>query len=435
VTTITDISTISAIQNAYNNQQWQAAYQLVFDAISTEAIIQDPSGATYDQVNPSVGVDPAVWIWIAGAKNVNGNHGAFASYIRDYTAEQYTLRTGQPIPDGLVQSTSNLIAQRFIADLFGALDGPTASPPLSIAGSFASLTLPTLDQVGGIDAAAAAAGIFNNTTASGAPNYSPWAGTLLFTRLNDPVFFRDWVLTIKSNSNKQEDGTYDLASIAKTTADLGGLGFLLNVAISGDLSTALQVDQIGASAVAAAKAAATAFFDQTYGLTGNAIDIGADIFSYGILPNSATYIVGTTGADNALASIDGPEFLNAGRGDDTILGSYDPSAFGSYAVIDGGDGTDTIDYSSLNVPTTVNIENVGQLGVRVAVQKNPDSVGDIDYVYEVEKFKFGAGADHVTVSADADLSTIRELDGGGNPDGTKDILDLSGYGAKLKLVN
>lgn len=69
------------------------------------------------------------------------------------------------------------------------------------------------------------------------------------------------------------------------------------------------------------------------------------------------------------------------------------------------------------------------------MQKNPGASGHADYVYEVENFKLGAGADDVIISMGADLTTIKSIDGGVNPDGTKDILDFSGYGAKLQLVN
>jgi len=60
-------------------------------------------------------------------------------------------------------------------------------------------------------------------------------------------------------------------------------------------------------------------------------------------------------------------------------------------VIDGAEGIDTIDYSKLNVALSVTFENVGQLGVRAAVAKDPDAFVHTDYVYEVEKYKFGKG--------------------------------------------
>jgi hypothetical protein len=151
------------------------------------------------------------------------------------------------------------------------------------------------------------------------------------------------------------------------------------------------------------------------------------------LPNSARYIVGTTGDDAALVSIDGSEFLNAGRGDDTIKGAYDSAAFGNIAVIDGGDGVDTVDYSDLNVATTVKFEMVGELGVRIAVQKNPDSVGDTDYLYQIEKLVLGGGADTVKIRAGVDLSKIKSIDGGDQPADDKDVLDFSEFDRKVDI--
>jgi hypothetical protein len=211
MTTITDQATIGSIQAAYNSGNWQAAYQLVFNALTTETTVQDPSGGTVDQVNPSSGVDAAVWIWIAGAQKVNANSGPFAQYIRDYTEEQYLLRTGTQIGATDIQDASNIIAQRFIANMFGQLNDPNdpnASPPDQLLGTFSSLTEPNLQTIGQIDAGAAAARIFKPTTADDMPNSTPWAGTLLFTQLNDPSFFQDWVLTTQKNDFKKEAGTY-----------------------------------------------------------------------------------------------------------------------------------------------------------------------------------------------------------------------------------
>ena len=180
MTTITDQTTINAIQVAYNNRQWQTAYSLVFDAITTVTTFQD----TFSQ-NPGPCVDPAVWLWVAGARKVNANSGAFAGYIRNYTAEQYQLRTGTAIPGNSIQLASDSIAQRFIADMFGKLGSdPSANPAPLIFGSFDSLIVPDLNRIGSIDAAGAAAQIFIDTTKDRSANYSPWAGTLLFTRLN-----------------------------------------------------------------------------------------------------------------------------------------------------------------------------------------------------------------------------------------------------------
>jgi hypothetical protein len=86
---ITDQDTINAIQDAYNAQNLPLAYTLVFDAISnvTTAVVD---GVPVITTSPAAGVDAGVWAWVGGAINVNTNSGAFAQYIRDYTAEQWS---------------------------------------------------------------------------------------------------------------------------------------------------------------------------------------------------------------------------------------------------------------------------------------------------------------------------------------------------------
>ncbi|WP_354135997.1 hypothetical protein [Bradyrhizobium sp. LB11.1] len=225
--------------------------------------------------SPSSGVDPAVWLWVSGARYVNSATGAFANYIRQYTAEQYFLRTGEALdistnPSGELQKASNLIAQRFILTLFGVPLPPNPTNPLPpiLDLSPGSLVLPDLHQVGLVDAGAAAAAVFPDV------NYSPWAGTVLFSQLGDNSFFKDWVLTTDAtNGYKKEAGTYDLASVAKVTTDLYTFGFELR-ALATDLSTVLNVLALGTSSSGDAASATNAFFSETYGVPLGALDIG-----------------------------------------------------------------------------------------------------------------------------------------------------------------
>jgi hypothetical protein len=52
----------------------------------------------------------------------------------------------------------------------------------------------------------------------------------------------------------------------------------------------------------------------------------------------------------------------------------------------------------------------------------------------IERLVLSSGADTLKVDAGANLKAIREIDGGDNPEGLKDILDLSSYGAKLEII-
>jgi Ca2+-binding RTX toxin-like protein len=423
---ITDQDTINAIQDAYNAQNLPLAYTLVFDAISnvTTAVVD---GVPVITTSPAAGVDAGVWAWVGGAINVNTNSGAFAQYIRDYTAEQYSLRTGSTLDPTRIQTASNDIARRFIADMFGELSDPQADPGF-LENVYSSLTLPDLRRIGLIDAGAAAAEVFPGK------NYSPWAGTVLFTQLGEESFFKDWVLTTDVNDKKKEPGTYDLATIAKTTVDLLTTGFEISAVLRGELGTALNILALGAQAVADATAQANSFFSQTYGVSSSLINIGHDIFSANRFSISANYVVGTTADDAAIQTVDGTEFVNGGRGADTINGSFDAlAAFRSSGVIDGGDDNDTMDYSNLSKKLNVTFENVGTLGVRATIEKDPDGADHTDFVYEVENFKLGQGADTVKISAGADLSTIRSIDAGTQPENGKDILDLSEFDGDLSV--
>jgi hypothetical protein len=109
------------------------------------------------------------------------------------------------------------------------------------------------------------------------------------------------------------------------------------------------------------------------------------------------------------------------------------AAFRSSGVIDGGDDNDTMDYSNLSKKLNVTFENVGTLGVRATIEKDPDGADHTDFVYEVENFKLGQGADTVKISAGADLSTIRSIDAGTQPENGKDILDLSEFDGDLSV--
>ncbi len=91
--TITDSSAIQALADAYASQNWQETYRIIFEALSdkTQTTEIDPEtgvAITSPSYTKKEGVDEAVYVWIAGAKNVNANSGQFASYIRGYTAMQ-----------------------------------------------------------------------------------------------------------------------------------------------------------------------------------------------------------------------------------------------------------------------------------------------------------------------------------------------------------
>jgi hypothetical protein len=137
---ITDQATLRTIAQAYNTavqtKNWAPAYQLIVNAMQVERQFLDEFGQPTSLRERNPAVDPAVYLWVEGALKVNTGDGAFATYIRDYTIRQHQLRSGESTNiSQLIQDTSNLIAQRFVATFLGfnldlgSGDGQTLEPP------------------------------------------------------------------------------------------------------------------------------------------------------------------------------------------------------------------------------------------------------------------------------------------------------------------
>ena len=58
-------------------------YDLLIDMISDWIIV-----GSEPVRHPVEGVDPSIYAWIIGARDVNADNGFFASFIRDYTLKQ-----------------------------------------------------------------------------------------------------------------------------------------------------------------------------------------------------------------------------------------------------------------------------------------------------------------------------------------------------------
>jgi hypothetical protein len=65
----------------------------------------------------------ATWVWITGAQLVNADSGVFANFIRNYTASEYFIRTGETINAAFpgadeIQVASNEVATNFSTSFF-----------------------------------------------------------------------------------------------------------------------------------------------------------------------------------------------------------------------------------------------------------------------------------------------------------------------------
>jgi Ca2+-binding RTX toxin-like protein len=335
--------------------------------------------------------------------------------------------------EGLVQLASDEIARNFILTLFGVTpaDGATLTEVP------AQAALPSLYEIGNIDAAAAASEIFENSTvSSGGRNYSPWAGTVLFTNLGDNSFFKDWVLAQGTSTFKREPGTYDLIAIAQATVAEKTLGRLFGSLIAGEFDTYQQVQAIGAAARTEATALAQAFFEASYGPGVSTINIGEVIFNDFVGAITAGgYKVGKVSDDTNLVFDKFDRVVHAGTGDDelyynTFGGSLEPVL----TVVDGGVGEDTLDYSGVSVATKIHLDGEGAYGWRAVVDFGEEGEFGRHVVANMETLKFGGEDDHIRIGGDVPPSgsegeTALTVDAG---DGT-DMLDATGMSNSLLI--
>jgi Ca2+-binding RTX toxin-like protein len=145
------------------------------------------------------------------------------------------------------------------------------------------------------------------------------------------------------------------------------------------------------------------------------------------------FLVGGDGK-NTFKSGGGQDIIIGGKADNTYLAQSGPTSINSVTFLGGG-GTNTADYSGVSGPLNLTL-SVNQNDSHVD-QLADASSGAMDSFVNVQKFVLSNQADDLKITAGdaAALKTIQEIDGGANTDGTKDILDASGYDGKLSEKN
>ncbi len=379
-------------------------YSTIFDMISdigpgSEKI--PASTLTADEIN--------VWLWLRGAMQVNANDGSyFSDFIREYTAEQYHLRTGETLDEEDIQTASNNIAKAFAEDILNIFTPPVDDPSATDPNPNPTYELPSILETGQFDAGAIAAGIFDN-------NYSPWAGTILFPMLGVRELTEDWLLNNNTTDQKKEPGTYDLIAAAATAHNITTL--LENLWNANTVEDIVDLSSADATSLATLREDINTFYQESYGLPDTGLfQIGGDLplyagvslesVDYAVHPN---YIVGTINDDDTLGGIitndpqiggfedlTGSDVVHAGRGNDLIKGSQGND------LIDGGEGTDTLDYLPLDAGIQVTTEEVdGTLYTkRIVVEGDAGSFllgGFKDYAYGIEKLKLTAFDDNAEI--------------------------------------
>lgn len=385
-----------------DSTKWADFYGAAYDIITvyTEELV--PGEPPITHASPIVGVDPAAWLWLRGAINVNSGGGTFGQYIRDYTKLQYKYRSGDELSDQAFQDASNIIARRFADDL---VDGTVGN---------LQWHFPTLDRIGTHDAGAAAAEVFTGSASStGAPNPSAWAGTVLFASLGDPSYFTNWILALDGDRpsttvgdevryDKQETGAYDLFAAAQVTLETKTGWAAFQTLISAyEMETLTWVNLVGGSATSAAWAAADDFMADTYGESAaQQYLVGKAIFDnvYGATTDFG-FRIGTVKDDTGESAVRGTTYdegIHAGAGDDEIIASAGSD------LIDGGDGTDLLTYdpdlSNLNLRLRVAFDEQGHWGWRTTIEKIPGGGGPVrlDVAYNIEELTLSPNSDTVT---------------------------------------
>lgn len=424
---------LDAIKAVYStvNSNWGSVYQ-----------------AIYDLANKYSDVDPNVLNWINGAKGVNTREGAFAAYIRDYTANQYFYRSGSQLDEGLLNSASNSIASHFAYQfLFNSkppedvsLSDFFSDPESTTPAHLLDPTIPSIRTIGGIDAGGVASNIFkrngadgSSPTSTGEANFSPWAGTVLFTQLGVSDYFKNWMLQPDGNhvwgetqgaeGVKVESGAYDLISAAQDSVQLATADRFAQLAQDGGLFTLGQLKFRNSAAITDAKDAAASFVQKMYGDEASIYSLGTSIFEPEIafLQSNDAYKVGLVAGDE-LEAKEGTRFLVGGPGDDYVSSDVfkapyfetsDPSAppiprnadTTSTAFLDGGAGYNGLEYFNESTPLQVHLQNEGYWNFRYKIDGGSDF--RTDYAYEFQKLDLNGSGDTVIWDKDFDPTKIK----------------------------
>ncbi|WP_139020563.1 calcium-binding protein [Bradyrhizobium sp. ORS 285] len=138
-------------------------------------------------------------------------------------------------------------------------------------------------------------------------------------------------------------------------------------------------------------------------------------------------------SNNRLFGEAGKDVLYGSWGDDVLLGGADDD------YLDGDRGVDTASYADATEKQKLVISSGGSApdgfsatgtGVFLTVQRGKE----VDVLHSVEKLMLSDQADELVVTSGTDLKSIKEINAGTAPDGSQDVFDASGYGARLEFV-
>lgn len=368
--------------------KYYLAYLFLAEAQSTI------SGSGVSTVKPSA--DAGSWMWFRGAAKINEGVGPFSLFVREYTATQYNLRTGETIGD--MQGVSNTIAENVISDIIqhnGAI--------------------PSLQQIGDFDAGAAVGSLYGQST-----DFSAWSGVPLFVLMGEPKFFNEHILD-------QKNGLYDflalLNSVKEASSSGGSESSLSDIASA--LLTALQAITSNTSGFSATLTslgsvllASLEQFKNSFADSGN---LDPSTFA------ASAITLGKLSAADEIVGLSVAQIIHAGGGDDKVHGSTDTD------YIDGGDGEDTLDYSTLGAALSVSYKKSTNETTTAVVNKGVSQ--GIDRAIQFEKLRLGDQIDDVHIGSGVNLSQVKEIDALGQSGAPGDLVEFSQYGSAISIVD
>jgi Ca2+-binding RTX toxin-like protein len=338
--------------------------------------------------------EASVVIWLRGASQVNQKVGPFSQFIRSYTATEFQLRTAKASTEEALQEASDLIAGSLAETVLGTNAG----------------RLPTLNQLGEVDAGATIGRLFGDRQ-----DFSAWSGSLLFAILGDDTFFRAHLLDAKN-------GTYDLfAAIASARAALGQTSQTITFPQFKDALVDVLATVAGNNlgAWGTLERLSSLFSDSLAYMDLNFLSFGGDALTLA----SADYRLGAFGKDDAIDGDASTDIVNAASGADLIRGSLGSD------YIDGGADLDTLDYGGSDWGLKVRAASTGAGALGLVVEKGRQGK---DSAINVETLILSGKTDTVTI--EPGLRGALGIDAGGQEVGKFDALDLTGWKEAVPLT-
>ena len=390
---------IDAINAIFLNPPTGDAYADRYDAIL--AIIQQPDA--FGTI-----ADASVVAWFGAAAQANRGVGGASDFIRDYTAAQIAIRTGQPASVTNIKAASDAINQAVWVDLTNNEE---------LVGGQTFYALPSVLEIGRNDALA-------TMTALGFSTPSIWSGNLLYLGFGITEFY-------EQNIIGSADSTYDFFVMREAMLVAGFSESMFSGGMQDIWELFWGQGWSGlASAVSTANNAASltrSWLQSAYG------DFYTDTIGGLAEFTLARFWTGSSNGDDIVPTymntFTEADRLHGGGGNDTLSGSL------GFDLIDGGQGYDTVEFASEPISDLASrvelrpyVSAVPYSATVTFLTEDGSEVSGISNLYDVEKLVLGSNSDTVVVTTRS--TALKEIDAGSALE-RGDTLDYSNLGSSV----